>query len=95
MLEIGIFCVILLAAGYWATMFVMGRRDDVLHGKFVHPDPEAEIEQAPAMTPPPFPPRPVFPRRPPPRVVGEAMRVNSDALESLLAAIKQDLKDVA
>lgn len=36
MLEIGIFCVILLAAGYWAAMFVMGRHDDVIHGKFVH-----------------------------------------------------------
>jgi hypothetical protein len=35
MLEISVFCVILLAAGYWATMFVMGRRDDVIHGKFV------------------------------------------------------------
>lgn len=36
MLELVVFCVILLAAGYWATMFVMGRRDDVIHGKFVH-----------------------------------------------------------
>ena len=34
--------VILLAVGYWATMFVMGRRDDVLHGKFVEEQPDAE-----------------------------------------------------
>ena len=73
-------------------MFAMGRRADVLHGGFVHPDPEAETGEAAA---PPFPPRPVFPKRPPPRVAGEAKRVNSNALESLLAAIKQDLKDVA
>src|SRR6516162_8972722 len=72
MLEIGIFCVILLAAGYWATMFAMGRRADVLHGKFVHPDPEAETGEAPAPAAPPFPPRPVFPKRPSPRVAGEA-----------------------
>lgn len=48
MLEIGIFCVILLAAGYWATMFVMGRRDDVIHGKFVHSEDEGAFTQ-PAM----------------------------------------------
>ena len=34
--------VILRALGYWATMFVMGRRDDVLHGKFVEDEPAAE-----------------------------------------------------
>ena len=46
MLEIGIFSVILLAAGYWATMFVMGRRDDVIHGKFVHSEDEGVFTQA-------------------------------------------------
>ncbi|WP_342722494.1 hypothetical protein AAFG07_24865 [Bradyrhizobium sp. B097] len=35
--------VILLALGYWATMFVMGRRDDVLHGKFVEDEPATEL----------------------------------------------------
>ncbi|MCP3469365.1 hypothetical protein NLM33_03375 [Bradyrhizobium sp. CCGUVB1N3] len=93
MLEIGIFSVILLAAGYWATMFVMGRHDDVLHGKFVHSDdgPESTAAAAPL----PFPARPVFPKRPAPRVVASAKPVNSDALQSLLAAIQQDLRDVA
>lgn len=37
-----VFGVIVLAVGYWATMFVMGRRDDVLHGKFVEEEPAAE-----------------------------------------------------
>ena len=94
MLEIGIFSVILLAAGYWATMFVMGRRDDVLHGRFVHSDSEAESTAAEAPAPPAFPARPAS-KRPAPRVVESARPVNSDALQSLLAAIQQDLKDVA
>lgn len=49
MLETGIFCVILLAVGYWTAMYVMGRRADVIHGKFVHADDEAEF--APAQMP--------------------------------------------
>jgi hypothetical protein len=93
MFELGIFSVILLAAGYWATLWIMGRRDDVLHGKFVHPETEADI--AAGQAPPPFPARPSIPVRPARREASDTKRVNSDALESLLAAIKQDLKDVA
>ena len=44
MFELGIFCVLLLAAGYWAMMWTIGRRDDVLHGKFVEAEPETEPE---------------------------------------------------
>ena len=88
MLELGIFCVILLAVGYWVAMFVMGRRDDVLHGKYVHADDETEGVEGPA---PPFPSRPAFPQRP----ASGPKSVNSDALQSLLAAIQQDLRDVA
>jgi hypothetical protein len=40
MFEIGIFAFILFAMGYWATLFIMGRRDDVLHGQFVEVEPE-------------------------------------------------------
>ncbi len=40
MFEIGVFCVILFALGYWATLFIMGRRADVLHGEFVEAEPE-------------------------------------------------------
>ena len=101
MLEIGIFCVILLAAGYWATMFLMGRRDDVIHGKFVHADDEAEFAQ-PTMPLPPFPTRPVKAAQPAnvqaanvQVAKAEAKPVNSEALQSLLAAIQQDLKSVA
>ena len=97
MLEIGIFCVILLAAFYWATMFIMGRRDDVIHGKFVHAEDEREFARSsmPA-PPPPFPKRPVKAAQasgqPP---VPASRPVNSEALQSLLTAIQQDLKRVA
>jgi hypothetical protein len=102
MLEIGIFCVILLAAGYWVAMFVMGRHDDVIHGKFVHTEEEGALTQ-PSMAPlPPFPKRPVKAAQPASvtpanvqSVKAEARPVNSDALQSLLAAIQQDLKNVA
>ena len=108
MLEIGFFCVILLAAGYWATMFVMGRRDDVIHGKFVHADDEGVLTQPAMPAPlPPFPKRPVKAAKPsnvqPSNVQpanaqsanDAAKPVTSEALQSLLAAIQQDLKSVA
>jgi hypothetical protein len=102
MLEIGIFCVILLAAGYWATMFVMGRRDDVIHGKFVHSEDEGAFTQPAMPARPPFPKRPVKAAQPahvqPAKArpeMPEARPVSSAALESLLAAIQQDLKSVA
>jgi hypothetical protein len=96
MLEIGIFCVILLAAGYWAAMYVMGRRDDVIHGKFVHNEDEVATAQAPMPTPPPrFPKRPVKTANVGAANDAAAAPVTSDALQSLLAAIQQDLKSVA
>ncbi|MDH2354276.1 hypothetical protein QCM77_21385 [Bradyrhizobium sp. SSUT18] len=98
MLEIGIFCVILLAAGYWMAMFVMGRHDDVIHGKFVHTEDASAFAQSAMPSPaPPFPKRPVKAARPAnvqPANTG-AKPVNSEALQSLLAAIQQDLKSVA
>jgi hypothetical protein len=74
MFEIGIFCLIVLAIGYWAALWLMGRRDDVLHGDFIQADEGAET--APAALAPLRPDR-------------------SDALKSLLASIKRDLKDAA
>lgn len=92
MFELGIFCVFLLAAGYWAAMWLMGRHDDVLHGKFVHPEEGAELAGA---APPPA--RPPFPKRPAviARSADATKPVDSAALQSLLAAIQQDLRDVA
>jgi hypothetical protein len=49
MFEIGIFCVIVLAVGYWVALWLMGRREDVLHGDFVHL--EAGPEAVPAASP--------------------------------------------
>ena len=78
MFEIGIFSVIVLAVSYWAVLWVMGRREDVLHGEFVKTDgqPAGETAAAVAAEPavrPVFPDpavlteRPVFPERAPPR----------------------------
>jgi hypothetical protein len=53
MFEIGIFCVILLAAGYGVAMWVIGRRADVLHGKFVETKPELEPFGIGPLVPPP------------------------------------------
>ena len=98
MLEISVFCVILLAAGYWVAMFVMGRHDDVIHGKFVRSEEDGDFARPAMPAPPPFPKRPVKaaqPVRQPPANDLSARPVNSDALQSLLAAIQQDLKSVA
>jgi len=45
MFEFIILWVIALAVGYWATLWLMGRRDDVLHGHFVQTD--ARVEPQP------------------------------------------------
>ena len=67
MIEIGIISIIVLAVGYWVTLWLMGRHDDVLHGDFVHEEAGAE-GAGPADRPlswqPPFPPKPPFPAKP-------------------------------
>lgn len=88
MFEIGIFGVIFLAVAYWAVLWLMGRRGDVLHGEFVESAPPAEK-----------PERPAFPNRlvrsaPPERGVEAAPAQppsRQERLESLLHTIKQDL----
>ncbi|WP_426434306.1 hypothetical protein [Bradyrhizobium genosp. P] len=80
MFELVILGVIVLAVGYWATMFAMGRRDDVLHGKFVEEEPGA----GPAFAMPPVRSAPPAPQR-----------TSKDSLQTLLAVIKQDLNDAA
>jgi len=51
MFELGILGVILLAVGYWATLWMAGRRADVLHGKFVQAEPGAAAVAEPASVP--------------------------------------------
>jgi hypothetical protein len=68
MFEIGIFCVIVLAVSYWAVLWVMGRREDVLHGEFVNAEAQPG-EPVRAVVPKPsvrpiFPERHSFPERP-------------------------------
>jgi hypothetical protein len=102
MFEIGVFCVILFALAYWTTLFIMGRRDDVLHGEFVEPE-----SGAPMSAPEPiFPPKPVIAPKPAPvaiiapaplPVVASAPEkpANVEALQLLLVSIKQELKNAA
>jgi hypothetical protein len=61
MFEIGIFCVIVLAVSYWAVLWVMGRREDVLHGEFVNAETQPG-EPVRAVVPKPSV-RPIFPER--------------------------------
>ena len=67
MIEIGIISIIVLAVGYWVTLWLMGRHDDVLHGDFVHSEPGSEtavLPDQPFPARPPFPAKPVFPAKP-------------------------------
>jgi hypothetical protein len=85
MFELIIFCVILVAVAYSATLWFMGRRDDVLHGEFVHVEqPSPEPSPQPWMTP--APPLPLPPAQP---------KANPENLQALLEAIKRDLNDAA
>ena len=53
MFEASFFGVILLAVGYWMVLWIMRRRDDVLHGHFVEPEPGpvSAKASAPALRP--------------------------------------------
>jgi hypothetical protein len=95
MLEIGILVFILLAVGYWATLWIMGRRDDVLHGQFVEFEGEDELALAiVTAAPSPVPTRPK-PAPPAPRPVAAEPAPDDAALQSLLASIKQELKNAS
>ncbi len=109
--EISIFGVILFALAYWTTLFIMGRREDVLHGEFVDADPE--LASAPSgisiSAPlPVFPPKPVIKPvvtpKPAPVAAAAPLPVvastrepsaNPEALQSLLLSLKQELKNAA
>jgi hypothetical protein len=62
MFEIGIFSLIVLAVSYWAILWVMGRREDVLHGEFV--EGKAQTGKSVRAISPESRVRPVFPERP-------------------------------
>ena len=67
MFEIGVISIVVLAVGYWVTLWLMGRRDDVLHGDFVHEEDGARTSAAPEQPFPsrsPFPAKSVFPAKP-------------------------------
>jgi hypothetical protein len=122
MFEIGIISIVTLAVGYWVTLWLMGRHDDVLHGDFVHDEGvsgtstpvDQPLPTGPAFPPrPPFPPKPVVTRgsaikspgaiKPAPATPGPmqaspptpTLSERSDTLQTLLASIKQDLKDAS
>ena len=93
MFEIGISIFILLAVGYWATLWIMGRRDDVLHGQFVEFVGEDELAPAMATAAPVPSPVPTRPKPAPPTAAAPA--ADAEALQSLLVSIKQELKNAA
>jgi hypothetical protein len=63
MFEISVICIVVLAAGYWVTLWLMGRHEDVLHGDFIHTEPGAEGAVPPPFSSP-FPVKPPFPAKP-------------------------------
>ena len=110
MFEIGIFSLIVLAVSYWAILWVMGRREDVLHGEFVEGkaksgEPVQATSPAPSVRPvfperPSLPARPVsaeriaLPEKPAQATVPEQPAFRPERLEQLLASIKQDLNQL-
>ena len=110
MFEIVIFSVIVLAVSYWAVLWLMGRREDVLHGEFVEADAQSgEPVRATSSEPrirPVFPDRPALserpvlaeraalPEKPVQAAVPEPPAFRPERLEQLLASIKQDLNQL-
>jgi hypothetical protein len=74
----------------------MGRRDDVLHGQFVEFEGEDELAPAmaaPAPSPVPTRAKSTAPAAKPPII--PAPTADAETLQSLLASIKQELKNVS
>jgi hypothetical protein len=94
MFEIGIFCVILLAVSYWAVLWLMGRREDVLHGEFVDAGAPADEPGRPIFLERPvraaFPEKPVIAEKPVRAAGPEQPAFRPERLESLLNSIKRD-----
>lgn len=107
MFEIGIFSIIVLAVSYWAVLWVMGRREDVLHGEFVEGkaqpgEPVQTIVPEPSVRPifPERPARPAFPAPPVPDsqsaqpALPAQPAFRQERLDELLNSIKQDLNQL-
>lgn len=65
--EIGVISIVVLAVGYWVTLWLMGRHDDVLHGDFVHDEDGVAAAAGPDQSfpsRPPFPAKPILPAKP-------------------------------
>ena len=92
MFEIGIFGVIFLAVSYWAVLWLMGRREDVLHGEFVEGELQLDEPARPVFPEPPA--RPVSPARPVQAAAPGQPAFQAERLESLLNTIKQDLNQL-
>jgi hypothetical protein len=97
MLEIVICCSIVLVVGYWATLWVMGRNEDVLHGHFL----ETQAKPPASAMPTPPPRVPSRPKLSPPKPIASTEApvnpepANTEVLNSLLASLKQELKNAA
>jgi hypothetical protein len=92
MFEFGIICVIFLAVAYSAVLWLMGRREDVLHGEFVEGREQAD-EPVRSVFPPQ--PAPVSLPEPSARAASpEQPAFRPERLESLLKSIKQDLNQL-
>jgi hypothetical protein len=89
MFEIGIFSVIFLAMSYWAVLWLVRRREDVLHGEFVESEPHAQEPTRPAFPKPPV--RSALPERSVEAAAAERPPFRPERLEALLNTIKQDL----
>jgi hypothetical protein len=89
MFELDIFCVIVLAVAYWMVLWLMGRREDVLHGEFVEGDRQAGEPVRSALSRQKV--RPIFPEPPARAVLPEQPAFQPERLQSLLNAIKRDL----
>jgi hypothetical protein len=91
MFEIGVICIVVLAVGYWVTLWLMGRHEDVLHGDFIHAEQGTEAAVPPRVSGF-FPVKPPFPVRPPAKPPGikpsgtETIAVKPAAAETLSAS---------
>ena len=106
MFEISIFCVILLAISYWAVLWLMGRREDVLHGEFVEAGADVDEPARPILPEPPapsaFPEKRVIAGKPVQADITKPVRAAApeqpafrpERLQSLLNSIKQDLNQL-